>query len=32
MFKGTIIQYFHWYIPNDGNLWNNLKADAPKLK
>ncbi len=32
MFKGTIIQYFHWYIPNDGNLWNNLRADAPRLK
>lgn len=32
MFKGTIFQYFHWYLPNDGNLWNNVKADAPKLK
>ncbi|MEO8819744.1 MAG: alpha-amylase [Ginsengibacter sp.] len=32
MFKGTIIQYFHWYLPADGNLWKQLKEDAPKLK
>jgi alpha-amylase len=32
MFKGTIVQYFHWYLPNDGNLWNQVKADAPKLR
>lgn len=32
MFKGTIIQCFHWYLPNDGNLWNTVKADAPRLK
>lgn len=32
MFKGTIIQYFHWYLPAEGNLWKQLKEDAPKLK
>ena len=32
MFKGTIIQYFHWYLSNDGNLWNHVKAEGSKLK
>lgn len=32
MFKGTIIQYFHWYLPADGKLWNQLKENAPNLK
>ena len=32
MFKGTLIQYFHWYMPADGNLWKQLIEDAPKLK
>jgi alpha-amylase len=29
--NGTILQYFHWYIPNDGNLWNELKYKARDL-
>lgn len=32
MFKGTLIQYFHWYLPTDGNFWKQLKDEAPKLK
>jgi alpha-amylase len=32
MFQGTMIQYFHWYIPNDGNLWKQIKDDAQRLK
>jgi alpha-amylase len=32
MIKGTLIQYFHWYLPADGNLWKQLKEEAPKLK
>jgi alpha-amylase len=32
MLKGTMLQYFHWYIPDDGFLWKKMKEDAPKLK
>ncbi|HEY5465223.1 MAG TPA: alpha-amylase [Hanamia sp.] len=32
MIKGTMLQYFHWYLPNDGNLWKQLKSEAPRLK
>ena len=32
MLQGTMLQYFHWYLPNDGNLWKQLKAEAPRLK
>lgn len=32
MFKGSLIQYFHWYLPNDGNFWKQIKDEAPKLK
>jgi alpha-amylase len=32
MFKGTMMQYFHWYLPADGSLWKQIKEDAPKLK
>jgi alpha-amylase len=32
MFKGTIIQFFHWYLPADGNLWKQLKEESPHLK
>ncbi|MDB5273301.1 MAG: Alpha-amylase [Chitinophagaceae bacterium] len=28
----TIMQFFHWYYPADGSLWNKLKEEAPKLK
>ncbi|MEP7320175.1 MAG: alpha-amylase family glycosyl hydrolase, partial [Panacibacter sp.] len=31
MQPGTMLQYFHWYYPNDGSLWKKLKVDAPKL-
>ncbi len=32
MQNGTMIQYFHWYLPNDGTLWKHIKEDAPHLK
>ena len=32
MFKGTMLQYFHWYLPGDGSLWKQIKNDAPRLK
>ena len=32
MQAGTLIQYFHWYLPGDGNLWNQIKEDALHLK
>ncbi|AWW27707.1 alpha-amylase [Acetobacterium sp. KB-1] len=30
--NGTMIQYFEWYLPDDGNLWQRLKEDAKHLK
>lgn len=27
----TMLQYFHWYYPDDGSLWNKLKQDAAQL-
>ncbi|MEO6819734.1 MAG: alpha-amylase [Ginsengibacter sp.] len=32
MTQGVMIQYFHWYLPNDGSLWKQLKKDATYLK
>ncbi|MEO6838121.1 MAG: alpha-amylase [Ginsengibacter sp.] len=32
MQQGTMLQYFHWYLPNDGNLWKQIKSEAPRLK
>ena len=32
MKPGTMLQYFHWYLPNDGNLWKQLKDEAGRLK
>ena len=32
MAQGVMIQYFHWYLPNDGSLWNQLKVEAAHLK
>lgn len=29
--NGTMMQYFHWYIPDDGNLWDKAKTDAREL-
>ena len=31
MQNGTILQFFHWYYPTDGSLWNKLKTEAQKL-
>ncbi|HET7899340.1 MAG TPA: alpha-amylase family glycosyl hydrolase, partial [Flavisolibacter sp.] len=31
MQNGTMMQYFHWYYPKDGSLWNKIKEDAPWL-
>lgn len=30
--NGVMMQYFHWYIRNDGTLWKKLKNDAQHLK
>ena len=32
MTPGTVLQYFHWYMPNGGNLWKQIKSEAPRLK
>jgi len=32
MTPGTMLQYFHWYMPKDGNLWKQIKEEAPRLK
>jgi alpha-amylase len=29
--NGTMMQYFHWYIPNDGNLWGKVESSAQEL-
>jgi len=31
MVNGTMMQYFHWYIPNDGTFWNRLRDQADYL-
>lgn len=31
MTNGTLLQFFHWYIPADGSLWNKLKEEADYL-
>jgi alpha-amylase len=31
MQNGTLIQYFHWYLPDDGQLWNQLSAQSKWL-
>lgn len=31
MANETLLQYFHWYSPGDGSLWNNLKNEASQL-
>ena len=30
--NGTMMQYFHWYYPNDGSLWKKLVNDLPLLQ
>ncbi|MGT2906660.1 alpha-amylase [Streptococcus dentiloxodontae] len=32
MANGTIMQYFEWYLPDDGRHWQRLAADAAHLK
>lgn len=27
----TMIQFFHWYYPNDQSLWNHLEKEIPHL-
>lgn len=29
--NGTMMQYFHWYLPADGRLWSKLLNDAEHL-
>jgi len=29
--NGVLMQYFHWYLPNDGGLWKQVIKDAKKL-
>lgn len=29
--NGVMLQYFHWYLPEDGGLWNELAARASEL-
>jgi len=29
--NGTLMQYFHWYIPADGSLWRQVAAEARHL-
>ncbi len=29
--NGTIMQYFHWYLPPDGTLWEEVKNKAAEL-
>lgn len=28
----TMLQFFEWYYPADGSLWNHFKSEAPRLK
>lgn len=29
--NGTMMQYFHWYYPSDGSLWNKVRNEARNL-
>ena len=29
--NGVMMQYFHWYVPNDGSLWNQVHTLAKEL-
>jgi len=29
--NGTMMQYFHWYFPNDGTLWKKVENEAKNL-
>jgi len=30
-FNGTMMQWFHWYLPADGTHWQTLQHEAPAL-
>jgi alpha-amylase len=30
--NGTMMQYFHWYLPSDGSLWEEVKEKAQELQ
>ena len=32
MLNGTMIQYFHWYTPSDGNFWKEVAQRAEWLR
>jgi len=29
--NGVMMQYFHWYLPDDGSLWNQVAEQAEEL-
>ncbi len=29
--NGAMMQYFHWYVPNDGSLWSKVDSAAKEL-
>ncbi|TDT69884.1 alpha-amylase [Hypnocyclicus thermotrophus] len=29
--NGTMMQYFEWYLPNDGSLWNKVASESSTL-
>jgi alpha-amylase len=29
--NGVMMQYFHWYLPNDGSLWRKVASNATQL-
>ncbi|MFM7425954.1 MAG: alpha-amylase [Elainella sp.] len=29
--KGAMMQYFHWYLPDNGSLWNQVRDKAQQL-
>lgn len=31
MINGTMMQFFHWYYPADGSLWDHAKSKAKEL-
>lgn len=31
MTNPTLFQFFHWYYPNDGSLWDHCAREAPRL-
>lgn len=30
--NGTMMQYFEWYLPNNGTLWNKMNKESHNLK